>query len=221
MRQIEQATEISTEYYLPEAKLSELACLKESNHPKLYQLDAIWREVLGDFSQYSDIQTKLFRDYGELLAFDEMSACVRLSLFANSWLMKVNKQVLEKVLKENFRSLEIIAKFKAKQDQRQNIERIARIKKIKTLLPVIELRLREGLTKCGQKLTKRGEKMKIREIESLKKELQTLEQPPPENKNLSVFTQLSLSDKFYVRIEIEEIYNYPLDLLLSFKYRTT
>jgi hypothetical protein len=220
VRQIEQVTEASTEYHLPEAKLSQLACLEEPNQPKLYQLDAIWREVLGDFSQYSDIQTKLFRDYGELLAFDEMSACVRLRLFANSWLMRLNKQVMEKVLKDNFRLAKRLAIFQMEQDERQSIARIARIKKIKKLLPEIELRLINGLTKRGAKLTKRGETMKIREIESLKKELQTLEQSQLVNNKLSIFTQVTLSEKFYVRIEIEEIYNYLPDQLLSFQYRT-
>lgn len=72
--------------------------------PNCYQLEVIWSEVLDCFQQCSDTHSKLFRKYGELLIFDETGAYVRLSLFANSWLMRLNQQHLEKVVTSAFRS---------------------------------------------------------------------------------------------------------------------
>lgn len=104
---------------------------EDLQQPKHYQLDAIWYEVLNCLFQCSDIHRKLCKDYGDLLSFDETGACVRLRLFAASWLMRLNKQHLEKVLTSSFRLAYKRAKHKAQQEEKARTWRIEQEERLK------------------------------------------------------------------------------------------
>lgn len=203
---------------------------EELQQPNDYQLGAIWREVLR-YVQRSGIHGKLFREYGDLITFNKTGACVRLRLFADSWLMRLNQQHLEKLLASAFLSAdkqpkvvtsafllaEERAKFQAKVEENFKKWKIEEEKPLKNLIIETEAQLAKGFTKRGNPFKPRWVEIQKRKIESAERALEDLD------KNItrfSTFKYLTLSDNFQVHVEIEKIHNYSPDELIPFQYRS-
>jgi|GEM_PF-5266890 len=204
--------------------------LSQNNQFQGYQLDAIWQQVLSCVFWCPGYYQKLFREYGDLITFDRTVACVRLRLFADSWLMRLNQQQLEKVITRAFRladerpkaltsSFLLIderATFQAKLENYFQKWRVEEEKRLKNLIAETAAQLETGLTKRKKPLTQRGINMKKRELESFNKALQNLDN----RIKFSALKYSTLSDNFQVHLEVDEVQDYLPDQLLPFQYRS-
>lgn len=78
--------------------------LSESCSNKFHQFDEIWQLVLSWLSFRQSFYSLLLRESGELRAFDERSACIRLHLFSGSRQLSLSRRRLEYSVTEAFRN---------------------------------------------------------------------------------------------------------------------